>query len=244
MQNICHSRVGIVGGMGSYATVHLFRKLVDAFPVEKEWQRPRIIIDNNCIMPSRVRAILYEEKRDQLVRMLSDSIAGLLAYKVDALVLACNTSHCFLPEIQQRIQIPPGVLIDLLDTVATWCEDSGITDVLVIATEGTIATKVYDGYCNRHGIATHYPDEQDQPVLRKFIEAVKQRKWDGLADEFADYLDGLDHRNVVMGCTELSVIADALADNAVPGKQLIDPVQIVVNTINDRIIAEQTPETV
>ena len=56
--------IGILGGMGSYATVDLFRRLVDAFPAEKEWDRPRIIIDNNCTMPSRVRAILYNEKRN------------------------------------------------------------------------------------------------------------------------------------------------------------------------------------
>ena len=58
--------VGIVGGMGSYATVDFFKRLVDAFPVEKEWDRPRIIIDNKCTMPSRVRALLYGEKREEL----------------------------------------------------------------------------------------------------------------------------------------------------------------------------------
>lgn len=54
--------IGILGGMGSYATVEIFRRVIDAFPAEKEWDRPRILIDNNCIMPSRVRAILYEER--------------------------------------------------------------------------------------------------------------------------------------------------------------------------------------
>ena len=38
--------IGIIGGMGSYATIDFFRRLVDAFPAEKEWERPRIIVDN------------------------------------------------------------------------------------------------------------------------------------------------------------------------------------------------------
>lgn len=54
--------IGIIGGMGSYATIDFFRRLVDAFPAEKEWERPRIIVDNYCTMPSRVRAILYNER--------------------------------------------------------------------------------------------------------------------------------------------------------------------------------------
>ena len=45
--------IGIVGGMGSYATLHFFQKLLEATPAEKEWDRPRIIIDNRCTMPSR-----------------------------------------------------------------------------------------------------------------------------------------------------------------------------------------------
>ena len=56
--------VGILGGMGSYATVDFFRRLIEAFPAEKEWDRPRVIIDNNCTMPSRVRAILYHENEE------------------------------------------------------------------------------------------------------------------------------------------------------------------------------------
>ena len=53
--------IGIIGGMGSYATLDFFSRLLAAFPAEKEWDRPRILIDNRCTMPSRVRAILYGE---------------------------------------------------------------------------------------------------------------------------------------------------------------------------------------
>ena len=60
--------LGVLGGMGTYATIHLFQQYAEIFPAEKEWDRPRIIIDNNCTMPSRVRAILYNEKRECLLQ--------------------------------------------------------------------------------------------------------------------------------------------------------------------------------
>lgn len=43
--------IGIVGGMGSYATLDFFRRILDASPAEKEWDRPRAVIDNHCTMP-------------------------------------------------------------------------------------------------------------------------------------------------------------------------------------------------
>lgn len=70
--------VGVVGGMGSYATVGFFKRLVDAFPARYEWERPRILIDNRCTMPSRVRAILYGDRRNELVRQLAESVKNLV----------------------------------------------------------------------------------------------------------------------------------------------------------------------
>lgn len=70
--------LGIIGGMGSFATVDFFRRIVEAFPAEKEWERPHIIVDNFCTMPSRVRAILYNERREELVNDLSESTINML----------------------------------------------------------------------------------------------------------------------------------------------------------------------
>lgn len=50
----------------------------EVFPAEKEWERPRIVIDNRCTMPSRVRAFLYHENVDKLLDEMTDSIDCLL----------------------------------------------------------------------------------------------------------------------------------------------------------------------
>lgn len=56
--------IGILGGMGSYATLDIFDRILAAFPARKEWERPRMVIDNNCMMPSRVVAALFLSKED------------------------------------------------------------------------------------------------------------------------------------------------------------------------------------
>lgn len=80
--------IGIVGGMGSYATVDFFRRVIDVFPAEKEWDRPRVIVDNYCTMPSRVRAVLYGERREELVTQLTSAVAGMMNAGVDRIVFA------------------------------------------------------------------------------------------------------------------------------------------------------------
>ena len=88
--------IGVLGGMGTYATIHLFQKYAHVFPAEKEWERPRIIIDNNCTMPSRVRAVLYNENWDELVTRMAESIRILIEAGAAQIILGCNTSHVFL----------------------------------------------------------------------------------------------------------------------------------------------------
>ncbi len=241
MKNVCRNIIGVVGGMGSYATLHFFQKILDAFPVEKEWERPRLIIDNNCVMPSRVRAILYGERREELVEDLAASIQGLLGYNVDMIIMACNTTHFFLPDIRERVPAIDNVLVDLIRTVTDYCVESSVSELLVIASEGTVATRIYDSYCENHGIMVNYPHEKEQMLVREFIEDVKQKQWAGLPERFADYLRKSHYDNIVLGCTELSMIFDAInnADNIDIEKNVIDPVQHAVDSIRTKIMKNE-----
>lgn len=110
--------VGIVGGMGSYATVDFFRRIVDAFPAQKEWERPRILIDNYCTMPSRVRAVLYNERRDELVEDMSDSVRNLIQAGAEKIIFACNTSHIFIPDVISNVPECRDKIINIISNCA------------------------------------------------------------------------------------------------------------------------------
>ena len=85
--------IGVLGGMGTFATIHLFRQYADVFPAEKEWDRPRIIIDNRCTMPSRVLAFLRHIKEEELIGQMSDSMQHLVDAGATRIILACNTFY-------------------------------------------------------------------------------------------------------------------------------------------------------
>ena len=136
--------IGIVGGMGSYATLHFFQKLLEATPAEKEWDRPRIIIDNRCTMPSRVRAIIYEEERPLLVKLLADSVRNLLNAGATHIVLACNTSHVFLEEVYKLVPEAKDHVLNIIVAVAKAMKARHVKSAGFIATEGTIMSGIFE----------------------------------------------------------------------------------------------------
>ena len=199
--------VGIVGGMGSYATVDLFRRIVDAFPARYEWDRPRILIDNHCTMPSRVRAILYDENRAELVSLLAESTKSLLAAGATHLVYACNTSHVFLDEVYELAPEARERTLNIIELCAQRVAATGTGHCYLLATEGTIAVGIYQQVFGRHGIEVASPSDEEQVLLRDFIEVVKQNKIDGgQRRRLYDYIESLGQSDVVLGCTELPVL--------------------------------------
>lgn len=230
MEGLNRYKIGVLGGMGSYATLHFFERLLGAFDVEKEWQRPRIIIDNNCVLPSRTRAILYDERRDELVGGMADSIRRLASYGVDAIAIPCNTAHCFLPEVRQTLAGEDDAIIDMLGLVASTSTPGAWT---VLATEGTVATRVYEQYLSPVSVEVGYGDGAIQAESREWIEVVKQKK---PIDELAyhAFLRRAGTR-VVLGCTELSVL-DA-ACGAPEDVRVLDPLGLMVAELHHRATA-------
>lgn len=228
MDNVNRFVVGILGGMGSYSTLHFFEAILDAFDVDKEWERPRVVIDNHCTLPSRTRAILYGERRDELVAGMAASIEGLLRYDPHVICMPCNTAHCFLPEVRARLGDRDDRVLDMIDVVAAECEARGTSRAFLLATEGTIATRVYDDYFGRRGMEIVSADEAQQREVRAYIEQVKQKR--GLDPAgFAAFIDGLGLSPVILGCTELSVLYDGRAQ-----AEVLDPLAMMVARIRQR----------
>jgi aspartate racemase len=206
----CAETIGIIGGMGSYATQDFFRRLLDAFPSEKEWDRPRIVIDNRCTMPSRVRAILYGEQPEKIVEELTNAVRGLLACGVDHLIFACNTSHAFVPEVLEQVPEAAPKVVNIIDTLAKQMQEAGVSSAYLLASEGTIETKIYPYYFEQYGISVSSPSSEMYGKLREFIEVVKQgRVTENARTEFCSFVKSIPSEQVILGCTEFPVLMTA-----------------------------------
>ncbi|NLV57885.1 MAG: aspartate/glutamate racemase family protein [Clostridiales bacterium] len=237
--------IGILGGMGSLATAAFFLSLVRAFPGEKEWDRPRIVVDNACQMPSRVRAILYGEKREELIGQLAGHMAGLVNLGCTDIVLCCNTSHAFLPQVlplaQELCGGKPFRLRHILEILGASLKAKGVEEVSLIATEGTLDVGIYPAVLAHHGVKVHGVGPEVYPELRELIEAVKQDAIDhAMIDRFEALLLSQACRDVVLGCTEFPLLRDALGAKreAGLGVRLHDPLQATARVLVSDYLAE------
>ena len=229
--------IGILGGMGSFATLHFFGELLKAFPAEKEWERPRILIDNRCTMPSRVLAILEGVKYELLVNELCDSIRSLLASGATKIILACNTSHCFLPDIYLRIPEAENVIINIIENCCKRIAIKGIKSVGLIATEGTIQSKIFESELEKYDIRMTVPQNEQFALQRKLIEAVKQDcVTSSIVREFVSLLHSFDNEAVVLGCTEFPVLLSKCEPEELSKLNVFDPLQEVINYLRENCI--------
>lgn len=236
MNNKVNFTIGILGGMGSYATLNFFKQILDAFPAEKEWDRPRIIIDNRCDMPSRVRAILYNENREKLIHEMSKSINMLVENGADYIISACNTSHVFLDEIYEYVPKAKEKLVHIIKESAKQINADGHKQVFLLATEGTIKTKIFSDFFKPYGIEIIYPDSSDFSILRNFIEAVKQNNiTPEILEEFQTYINNAPSDVVILGCTELPVLYSNCRDKII-NKKIYDPLTCALSAIKEKTV--------
>lgn len=228
--------IAILGGMGTYATIHAFEQYASIFPAEKEWDRPRLLIDNRCTMPSRVRAFLYHERVDELVADISESLHRLLETGGEAtrVILACNTSHLFLPQVFEQYPELESHVMDIINATVNDIQSNHIEEVYLLGSEGTIDAGIYQERLGRMSISCTNPTGADYTALRTCIEAVKQNHY---TDEtellFCNLMHGHDH--VILGCTELPILYQRYRDR-IPTCRVYDPIETALVQIRQEYL--------
>lgn len=224
--------IGVLGGMGTYATVHFFQQYADVFEAKKEFDRPRIIIDNRCTMPSRVRAFLYNEKVDELINEMTDSMQNLVDSGCTHIVLACNTSHLFLPEIYKKVPSLENKVINIIKQCVSTIQNDGVKEVYLLGSEGTIDSSIYQNALEKYGIKCIVPKKDEYRLIRQCIEAVKQNKYNkDTKNIFVELVNRYD--TCILGCTELPILYDRYKSDIAKSKKIYDPLLLVLKRLKE-----------
>ena len=232
--------IGVLGGMGTYATIHLFKQYAQIFPAEKEWDRPRILIDNRCTMPSRVRAFLYNENVEDLIGQMTESIGNLMNAGATRIVLACNTSHLFLPGVYKNLPGAEDKVVHIIRSCADQVERDGLKRVFLLGTEGTIDSHIYQDILAEKGIECLAPSRDEYTDLRDCIEAVKQDIYtDEVIEKFLNMVNR--YEACILGCTELPILYEKTMERAperVTCTRIYDPLRIVLDILHAEYLAQ------
>lgn len=218
--------IGILGGMGPEVTAELFLRIIKATPAEKDQDYLRIIVDSNPKIPDRTEAILGRG-----VSPLSELVATALNLekaKADFIIMPCNTAHYYYENLAKKVKIPILNMVELAaQEISSKLSKMAAKKAGLIATTGTVASKIYEKELDNFDIQVLIPSKDLQnAVMIAIYENIKsgnlprgRKKILKIAQSLIT--DGA--KVIICGCTEVSLVLKD-GDLSVP---VIDPLQIL-----------------
>ncbi|MDC8103394.1 amino acid racemase [Chryseobacterium sp. PTM-20240506] len=231
-------KIGILGGVGPSATVDFMNKIIQSTPAQKDQDHIKMVVEQNPQIPDRT-ANLIRQETDPTVAMFS-TCKRLEAEGADAIAIPCNTAHAFVKDIQEHLGIP---IINMLNITAEHIlQNYGYIKVGLLATSGTLHSRVYHDVLNEMKLEVIIPDTKHQEYVMESIYGqlgVKAGFAEGICKEYvlkaADFLihEGADV--IILGCTELPLMFSSEDTIISKGRKvtLVDPTLILAKKIVD-----------
>ncbi|HWM27714.1 MAG TPA: amino acid racemase [Woeseiaceae bacterium] len=202
--------VGVLGGMGPDATIDFMSKVVALSSAKTDQDHIRMLVDHNPKVPNRQAAIL--EGGPDPGPELAAMARRLEQAGADFLVMACNSAHAFLEPVREAITIPfVSIIEESIGEIETHCPEA--QKVGIMATDGMLATGIYQKQLSDTGRAAVVPREDELARLMALIRRVKAGdRSPGVADEMgtlAELLASAGAEAIIAACTEIPLVLDA-----------------------------------
>lgn len=196
--------IGIMGGMGPMATVDLMKKIILATNAREDQDHIPIIVDNNTAIPDRTAAI-RGEGISPVPEMLKTA-RRLEAAGADFIIIGCNTAHTFLPEYEDKLNIP---VINMIEETAKFCSKNGYNKVGLLASAGTCRTGIYQRALIQNNVKVIQPNEEQEAIIHDMIyKGVKANNYSFDAQPVKRVIKEMQDAGAeafVLGCTETPV---------------------------------------
>lgn len=219
--------IGILGGMGPAAAVHMFDLVIKLTKAETDQDHIPVIVVSNPEVPDRTASILSGGPSSlpllvEGAKKLENAGAGLI-------IMACNTAHYYYDEIMPHINIP---FIHLQKEAIRYIkrEKKELNRFGLLATVGTIETGLYQELFDKEGLGLITPDRNGREKIMESTYGVKGLKA-GFKEEprrlLLEVINHLSDRGaeaIIAGCSEISFALKAEEK----GLPVIDPVTLTV----------------
>ena len=224
--------LGIIGGMGPMASAVFYDMISSKTDASCDQENLNLILLSHAGIPDRTRAILSKDEA-QIEAVRSKLYADAMFLQnagCTAIAVTCNTAHYFVNMIEGELDIPFIHLIR--ETAEAVASEFGAKKVAVLATDGTIETRLYQDELSKRGVIAFTPKAEVQAlVMHEIYECIKSGK---PADEemwkkIEEYVKEEGCEAAVLACTELSVVRKELS----LGSFYFDPMDIMAERCLD-----------
>lgn len=223
--------IGILGGMGPEATIYFYQKILNFTPAQADQDHIRTLIYSNPKVPNRTQAILNNQL-EATAKILGESAKILEEGGASFIVMPCNTAHLWMQDIRAAVTIPVFDMIE--EAVRYLAHERQLKQVGLLATVGTIQTKVYQDKSHAFALEILVPnDAWNQRIMTVIEEVKKGHKSPALFEEIETVKMWFQEQGIfhlILGCTELPLVFEKPVDWAT------DPMDILAKLAVNRVL--------
>lgn len=197
--------LGVIGGMGPMATVYFLQLIIAMTDVDKDQKHIPICMHSIPDTPDRTAYILDNKMENPLPALI---VAGrsLKEQGADYIAIPCVTAHYFHETLENEIGLP---VIGLPRETAKEFQRQHIKRVGVLATSGTVKSRLIQDELKEYDIESVLPDEPGQQQLMSIIyDQIKAGRSVAIEQflKLGEQLKAKGAERILLGCTELSLI--------------------------------------
>ena len=240
--------IGILGGMGTQAGLDFCNKLAILYRGKIDQEYPLFLLYNKSNIPGRPESIgvqtkslsnrlknrTSKKKYSLVLKSLLNGCKILKRSKCKFIVIPCNTAHYWYDDLKKKINLP---IINMPQEVLRYtlkrCKKK--SKIGLLATEGTLRTKVYDKIFNKNYKLFFPNNKLQKQSVNKAIRDVKMgnvKKASKGIQPAINYLIKNKCKKIILGCTELPIAIFAFKSfkNIKSSKVFLDPNLILAHS--------------
>lgn len=206
LEGIIHMKIlGVLGGLGPMASVYFLQLIVQMSDADADQEHMEVILHSKPQIPDRTRYILGRSEDSPLPQM-EEAGRGLAAQGAEVLAIPCITAHYFQEQLEAEVGVP---ILHAIEETALYLEQAGIACVGILATDGTLTSRLFQTCLAEHGIGYILPGVEDQKAVMHLIyENVKAGKpvEFPMFEAVSERLFAQGAQVILLACTELSLI--------------------------------------
>ncbi len=223
--------IGILGGMGTQAGLDFCNKLAKLYKGKIDQNYPLFLLYNKSNVPDRPKNI---KSYNRVLKSLLNGCKFLEKNKCKFIVIPCNTAHHWFEDLQKKINIP---IISMPKEVFLFAKKNCKLNakIGILATEGTLKTKVYAKYFERKFsliVPNHSLQKKSVNKCIKLVKMGKIKEAEKTIKPAVNYLIKKNCKKIILGCTELPIAIFAFKSfkKIKSSKTFLDPNLILAKT--------------
>ena len=240
--------IGILGGMGTQAGLDFCNKLAMLNRGKVDQEYPLFILYNKSNIPGRPESIGVQTKTfstlprngsniNKYNKVLKSLLGGCRSLEKSGckfIVIPCNTAHYWYEDLRKKIKIPI-INMPREDFLYTKKNCKKSSKIGLLATEGTLKTKIYEKLFKDEYELIKPPENLQIKSVNKTIKQVKMgniKLAEKSIKSAVNYLIKKKCKKIILGSTELPIAIFAFRSlkNAKLSKVYLDPNLILANS--------------